>query len=295
MKNKIISKKIMQNVIIAVMLLASCASQQVPEKKVVITAPTPVSTPVLDTPSTSVPTVPETIPPVVVVVNNKIYPSEVLDLTNWKLNTPVDTKVSGKVDEYKQLVLNTFTDASWFHLNTNKDGVVFKANAGGVTTSGSGYPRSELREMTNNGATNASWGSSTGIHTMFIEQAITHLPDVKQHIVIGQIHDANDDVIVFRLEKKKLFIDLNGDDGTTLDNNYTLGKKFNVMFKVYDNKVECYYNGALAHTYNTTFSGAYFKAGAYVQSSCQGEKKVTGESCSAYGEMEIYKLWVKHE
>jgi hypothetical protein len=149
--------------------------------------------------------------------------------------------------------------------------------------------------MTNNGATNAAWGSSSGIHTMFIEQAVTHLQTVKPHIVVGQIHDAYDDVIVFRLENKKLFIDLNGKDGTTLDTSYTLGKKFTVMFKIQNNKVECYYNDSLAYTYNVTFSGAYFKAGAYVQSSCQGAKKVSGESCDAFGEMEIYKLWVKHE
>lgn len=235
------------------------------------------------------------IPPVVVVTPTKVYPSEVIDLTNWKLNTPVDKQTPGNVDEYKQPVLKSFTDVDWFHLNSTLDGVVFKANAGGFTTSGSGFPRSELREMINNGSTNASWSSSSGIHTMFIEQAITHLPNVKPHIVIGQIHDANDDVIVFRLENKKLFIDLNGKDGPTLDNNYTLGKKFTVMFKVKDNKVNCYYNDALTYTYNTTFTGAYFKAGAYVQSSCQGIKKVTGENCDAYGEMEIYKLWVTHE
>ncbi|MFC5284396.1 polysaccharide lyase family 7 protein [Pedobacter alpinus] len=223
------------------------------------------------------------------------YPSQVLNLTNWKLNTPVDTQKPGNVNSYQQQELTTFSDPNWFHLNQKKDGVVFKANAGGVTTSGSGYPRSELREMTANGTKNASWGSSSGVHSLFIEQAITHLPDVKPHIVVGQIHDANDDVIVFRLERKKLFIDLNGDDGPTLDNNYTLGRKFTVMFKVHDNKVDCYYNDALVYTYNTTFSGAYFKAGAYVQSSCKGKKKVTNESCDAYGEMEIYKLWVKHE
>ncbi len=258
----------MQPLTLAILLLASCATQQVPEKK----------------PTT----------PIEAVVDKK-YPAEVIDLTNWKLNTPIDTQTPGKVDEYKQPVLKTFTDANWFHLNATKDGVVFKANTGGVTTSGSGYPRSELREMTNNGTTNASWGSATGTHTLFIEQAITHLPDVKPHIVVGQIHDANDDIIVFRLEKKKLFIDLNGDDGPTLDNNYMLGKHFTVMFKVHDNKVDCYYNDALVYTYNTTFSGAYFKAGAYVQSSCQGKNKVSGESCDAYGEVEIYRLWVKHE
>ncbi|WP_154647883.1 polysaccharide lyase family 7 protein [Pedobacter arcticus] len=263
----------MQNLSLALLLMSSCATQQVPEK-----TPTP----------------PVAILPIEVVADKK-YPAELIDLSNWKLNTPTDTQTPGKVDEYKQPTLNTFIDANWFHLNANKNGVVFKANAGGVTTSGSGYPRSELREMTDKGAANASWGSSSGVHTLFIEQAIVHLPTVKPHIVIGQIHDANDDVIVFRLEKQKLFIDLNGKNGPTLDNNYTLGKRFTVMFKVHNDQVECYYNDVLVYTYQVKFSGAYFKAGAYVQSSCQGNKKVTGESCDAYGEVEIYKLWVKHE
>ena len=64
-------------------------------------------------------------------------------------------------------------------------------------------------------------------------------------------------------------------------------------FEVANNQVKCYYNGALKYTYNKSFSGAYFKAGAYVQSSCQGDKKVTGESCSAYGEVVIHDLKVQ--
>jgi hypothetical protein len=51
----------------------------------------------------------------------------------------------------------------------------------------------------------------------------------------------------------------------------------------------------LKYTYPKAFSGAYFKAGAYVQSSCQGSKKVSGESCSAYGESVIYGVEVLHQ
>ncbi len=124
---------------------------------------------------------------------------------------------------------------------------------------------------------------------------MTHLPDVKPHIVVGQIHDADDDVIVFRLEGQKLFIDLNGNDGPTLTSSYVPGTRFTVGFEVENNAVKCYYNGALKHTYSKTFSGAYFKAGAYVQSSCQGSKKVTGEACTAYGEAVIYDVEVQHQ
>ena len=85
---------------------------------------------------------------------------------------------------------------------------------------GSGYPRSELREMTSSGSANASWSTTSGTHTMEIRQAITHLPVVKPHVVAGQIHDAGDDVIVCRLEGSKLFIDQNGVNGPVLTTNY---------------------------------------------------------------------------
>jgi hypothetical protein len=221
-----------------------------------------------------------------------VYPATILNLTNWKLTVPVNTSHAGNPDEYEQPELATYSDATYFHVNSGSDGVIFNANAGGATTGGSGYPRSELREMKNNGADEASWSSSSGTHTMEIDQAVIHLPVVKPHIVIGQIHDANDDVIVFRLEGAKLFMDHNGTDGTVLTNNYVLGTRFTVKFVVSGNQVKSYYNGVLKETYNKTFSGAYFKAGAYVQSSCTS---VAGESCSAYGEVVIYGVTVTHQ
>ncbi|MBO9198714.1 MULTISPECIES: polysaccharide lyase family 7 protein [Niastella] len=223
------------------------------------------------------------------------YPASVLDLTNWKLNIPLDENKDGKSDEIKQPQLATYVIDPWFHNNNNNTGVVFRAHCGGTTTSGSGFPRSELREMINNGKSGASWSSDAGAHTMEIEQAITHLPVVKPHIVAGQIHDANDDVIVFRLEGKKLFIDHNGADGAVLTKNYELGTRFKVKMEVSNGEVRSYYNDALVETYPVHFAGAYFKAGAYVQSNCEGRKKVAGESCDSFGEVVIYKVTVTHQ
>ncbi len=45
------------------------------------------------------------------------------------------------------------------------DGVQFRAPVDGVTTSGSSYPRSELREMTDSGSSEASWSSTSGTHS----------------------------------------------------------------------------------------------------------------------------------
>lgn len=223
-------------------------------------------------------------------------PAQILDLTNWKITIPEDgSDANSDADEIKQPALATYSIDPYFKVNSTQNGVIFRAHTGGATTSGSNYPRSELREMTSNGATNASWSSGSGTHTMEIDQAITNLPVVKKHIVAGQIHDGSDDVIVFRLEGTKLFIDINGNDGPTLTSSYVLGTRFKVKFVVSNNQTKCYYNGTLMYTHNQSYSGAYFKAGAYTQSSCQpGKNPGPTESCSAYGEVVIYGLSVTH-
>ena len=203
---------------------------------------------------------------------------------------PVDTSHSGAPDEIVQPELNGFQDAQYFHVNSARNGVVFKAHCGGYTTSGSGYPRSELREMIHNGADRASWSTTSGTHTMEITQAITHLPDVKQHVVAGQIHDAADDVIVFRLEGTKLFIDENGKTGPVLTTNYHLGDIFTVKFVARNGGVECYYNGQYIYKYSVSTSSCYFKAGCYTQSNTS-----KGDAPSAYGEVVIYGLSIRHE
>ncbi|MET0392927.1 MAG: polysaccharide lyase family 7 protein [Chitinophagaceae bacterium] len=224
-------------------------------------------------------------------------PADVLNLANWKITLPFDgSDGNSDADEVKQPDLATYSHATYFHNNTANTGVIFQAHTGGATTSGSSYPRSELREMTGNGATNASWSSGSGTHTMEIDQAITHLPVEKPHIVAGQIHDGGDDVIVFRLEGQKLFIDINGDDGPTLTSGYVLGTRFRVKFVVSNNQTQCYYNDVLKYTLNQSYSGAYFKAGAYTQSSCKpGKNPGPDESCDAYGEVVIYNVTVSHQ
>jgi len=216
-------------------------------------------------------------------------PAGLLDLQDWKLTLPIGDEEDPQ--EIEQPELASYEIVPYFHLNAAHDGVVFRAHCGGVTTSGSGYPRSELREMKNGGADKASWSTSSGVHTMFIEQAITHLPPEKPHVVAGQIHDADDDVIVIRLEGETLFIDLNGDDGPTLDDDYQLGTVFTVRFVAEGGTIRIYYNGSAspAIEYDKSTSGCYFKAGCYTQSNTD-----KGDEPDAYGEVEIYELWVTH-
>jgi len=219
------------------------------------------------------------------------YPAEVIDLSSWKQTLP--TGSSKKPQEIKADKLGAYSNAPFFQVADSGQAVQFRAPVNGVTTSGSGYPRSELREMKNGGKDLADWSTTSGAHVMYIDQAITAVPKKKKHVVAGQIHDSDDDVIVIRLEYPKLFIDINGDEGPVLDPNYRLGKRFNVKFVAEGGKIKIFYDGssAPAHTISKKGTGHYFKAGAYTQSNCSKES-----DCSSgnYGEVMIYDLWVRH-
>ncbi len=219
------------------------------------------------------------------------YPAQALNLTNWKETLPIGEPK--KPLEIKQPQLATYKLDPWFSVVPG--GVRFRAPVNGVTTSGSGYPRSELREMVKNGSENASWSSTTGTHTMKVVESITAVPQTKKHVVAGQIHDGSSDVIVIRLELPKLYVNVDGKNDFVLDDNYSLGKKFSFSFVVSDGNTDVFYNNSSKPVYslNKSYSGAYFKAGAYTQSNCSTE---SAGKCidSNFGEVVIYELSVTH-
>ncbi|MEZ4288906.1 MAG: polysaccharide lyase family 7 protein [Polyangiales bacterium] len=246
--------------------------------------PTPEPTPVPEPAPTPEPApVPETTVP-----STAMVPADVVDLTNWKLTLPIG---SSGPDEIKQPTLDDYTINPYFYVDKAKMAVVFRAHAGGVTTSGSGYPRSELREMANGGKDKASWSTTSGVHTMTTRQAITHLPVVKPHVVVAQIHDAGDDVIMVRLEGKHLFVEGGGDELGTLDSNYQLGTVFDLKIVASGGKIAVYFNDMSrpAVTTSVSTSGCYFKAGVYTQSNTS-----KGDAASAYGEAVLYRLGISH-
>lgn len=218
------------------------------------------------------------------------YPAQVLNLTNWELTLP--TGPSENPDDIYQPALKTFKVDPWFLPTPSCDGVRFRAAVNGVTTSGSSYPRSELREMKNNGQDKAAWSSTSGTHTMVLSQAITRLPSTKPHVVAGQIHDSADDTQVFRLEGGSLWL-TNGDEAhyKLITSSYTLGTRFEAKFVVSGGTIRAYYNGVLQSTLTKSFSGAYFKAGAYTQARC-----ANSSPCSSgnYGEVVVYGVQVSH-
>jgi Alginate lyase len=213
------------------------------------------------------------------------FPSEIIDPENWYLTLPTGKK--GSPDTIDAAKLASY-HSEFFQLNEQRNGVVFTANAGGVTTSGSHYPRSELREM--NGDEKASWDGRKGTHTMVLDQAITETPKNKPDVIAGQIHGTTDDLMQIHLSGTQLTVKYaDGKKKVPLDDNYQLGKRFNVKIESSEGHVKVWYDGAEKADLAINSSTSYFKAGAYVNSNTS-----KGDSSSAEGQVVIYNVDVQH-
>ncbi|UJF16276.1 polysaccharide lyase family 7 protein [Jeotgalibaca sp. MA1X17-3] len=219
-----------------------------------------------------------------------MLPTEILDLTNWKINTARYDESGTKPVEVKQPELEEFFDEDFYYVNAEQTGVVFNAPVDGATTPNSNYPRTELREMKNGGTEHADWSTAEGKHTMVIDQMVTSLPAVKNEVTVGQIHDADDDVVMIRLEAERLFVQAEGVDLGTLESNYQLGTRFQVKIEAMNNIVYVYYNGELKVEYPVEKHGNYFKAGMYTQSNLS-----KGDIKGAYGEVVIFGVTLEHD
>lgn len=208
----------------------------------------------------------------------------------WKITLP-----DAKASEIKPPKIITFDDPNFFHLNAANNGVIFKAPSLAGTTTNSNNTRSELRELNPDGSL-ASWSTSVGVHSMECEFSVDVLPYPKKpHVVTGQIHDAKDDVTVFRVEGNPdgvtatiWITDGNTTHGRLLTDKYKIGDRYRVGFYIS--------NGAISYTFNSKIivgytqvkkkTGCYFKAGCYSQDGGDTTKRPDGEN--VYAQVTIY-------
>ncbi|MFI0821121.1 polysaccharide lyase family 7 protein [Streptomyces sp. NPDC021098] len=218
------------------------------------------------------------------------YPADVLDLTDWKMTLP--TGEEEDPTEITQPDLATFSARPWFQATEDCDAVRFRSAVDGVTTGGSGYPRAELREMTDGGEDEASWPTTEGTHTLEVDEAFMALPKDKPHLVGAQIHGGDDDVTVFRLEGSNLYI-TEGDDSHhhLVTDDYELGTAFEARFVARNGKIAVYYNGRRETTISYDGDTNYFKAGAYTQANCSNSQPCDRDN---YGEVHISRIEVDH-
>lgn len=216
-------------------------------------------------------------------------PSDVLNLSNWKLTLPVDNQQDGEPDEVKQPQLGSYS-SEHFRLNDAGNGVVFRANAGGITTEGSEFARSELREMTNDGTERAAWGSESSTHSMTIRQSIDRVPPARPSIVAGQIHGGDEYLVLIRLDGQRLYVKADDENQGDLDTSYQLGETFTLRLEASNGHIRVYYNDKLKVELERTCQECYFKAGAYLQTNVEW-----GETPQTFGEVTIYDLHVRHD
>ena len=245
---------------------------------------------------------------------NASYPSDLMDNYNqWKITYPDGVEDKTLYQESNE----------YFKVNGDKNGIKFYVpiRSDNGSTKNSDYIRSELREREEDGKSDIYW-TTNGKHVVYVQQAITHLPIVKSHLVATQIHgnkdDGIDDAMVLRLEDKHLFLSFNGGelrDDVTIKTNYALGTVHEVIFEVINGKHYVYYseNGGLESAYKSgnadsylvkdgskdyvmdkDYDESYFKIGNYTQSNADKEGSYTDDS-SNYGEVVVYDFWVDHE
>jgi poly(beta-D-mannuronate) lyase len=202
------------------------------------------------------------------------------------LTLPTDRQRPGQADEIVQPKLATWPGDEHCFLTPKKDGVVFRAPCGGVTTKGSQYPRCELRQMQPEGRQPAAWSTDdTKPHTLELVAAITSLPPVKPHVVCAQIHHASDDLLMVRLEGTRLLIERPGENDVILEEAYPLGRRFALKIEAVRGVVQVQYEGRSVLTWPVRREGCYFKAGCYTQSN-----RRRGDEPTAYGEVMLYRL-----
>jgi hypothetical protein len=115
-------------------------------------------------------------------------PGQNFDLTHWKLTLP-----EPGAPEISAATLTAGYTSQWFY--TGPDGAMtFWCPVTGGTTSGSTYPRSELREMLNPTSSSSNW-TSYGTHILRAVCRVTQVPSSGK-IIIGQIHAYNGNPLV---------------------------------------------------------------------------------------------------
>jgi hypothetical protein len=204
-------------------------------------------------------------------------------LQGWKLTLPYDSPAKGVPDEIAWPELPRFSDERCFHLD-EAGRLVFRARCDGVTTRGSKYPRSELREM--DGPREAAWDvAAERVRGLDIVFAVTRLPSVKPHVVCAQIHDAERDVLMVRLEGSKLLLERTGREDVLLDRKYVLGAPVAVRIEAGAGRIRVWHQEALRAEWPETAMGCYFKAGCYVQSNV-----AKGDRPDAYAEVRFARI-----
>lgn len=229
--------------------------------------------------------------------NVGIGETDQLNLGAWTTNDHTDhtqASIEGGFSEDPKFVLTPDASAVKFSIGVND----------GRTSSGTQYPRSELRELNEAGGL-ASWDGGTGVHYMRGRSRVTQVATLKPWVVIFQIHDSSSDLIRvltetggagstgLRIRARRTPPGGGTEEKTTLRSAYEIGEWLD-----WEIRVE---NGDLTVTINDVVvldvpgggdtTGCYFKAGCYAQSNTETEDGDSDQSFAVELEAGSFQAW----
>ena len=205
---------------------------------------------------------------------------QVLNLRNWYLQLP--TGRDGSPDAVYQPRLNDFTRMPWFGVVDGR--VRFRTPVGGATTSGSDYPRTELRES----SPNASW-STKGHNTMSLRTRITAVPPHRPRVAVAQIFQKSDDYVMILYDRSRGGLVWTKDSKPQAKiASLGLGKDVDLRLAASRGRLRIYVNGVKKVDQASKRSGLYFKAGSYCQSNTRYDRP------SSFCETQVSRLVVTH-
>jgi hypothetical protein len=194
-------------------------------------------------------------------------PSGNFDLSHWYLGLP-----DANSSSIQPSVLTAGYTSEYFYTGTDGS-MVFWAPVTGGTTSGSTYPRSELRELiagTDN-STGVNW-NALGTHVLTAECRVTQVPSTGK-VIIGQIHGGTQPLCKIYYASGSIYVRCHTDATGGTENQYEFGPSalttpISYQLQVVDGLLTMTINGTTqTFDFASGWGGAefYFKAGSYCQ------------------------------
>lgn len=207
-------------------------------------------------------------------------PGAVLEIGEYHLNhfelQFSREKDSGYITISQEEIANGFEENPYFVTvpYDTHNAVQFSVKVNAPTTSGSSYPRSELRQVNPDG-TKASFNAFEGNYSLAGTTRITHLPPVKPEVVVAQLFDGDRDRVAIRTQVINktitLVVRINGRTVKPyLASPYVLGDEFEWKILVENGLASVFYNDMSkpiidSQMLDSKSTSWYFKTGCYSQ------------------------------
>lgn len=235
--------------------------------------------------------------------------------TTWKVTVPYDSdgNDSGNVsdpddrnsdaEDYFDLIEASEDFPNNFYVDGNE--VIFTAHCGGATTSGSIYPRTELRQLDEDGDDN--YFDLDDYQYLDVTVRVLEVPTERPEVNMVQIHGPSDEPlrVEYNAGSDGLHLTINEDDDGWEDViGYSLGDRLRVQVTVDDGRMWLVLNNLETGEVYDDIQGVdldddtgYFKVGCYLQSSityCEEKNKdedeCTDDAPSAKGTVAVSNL-----